>query len=105
MREFRETVERQFVMETLEEFGPDAGAESELGRARELVEQAKTQKLSIGHVILATGSAGTQAGLLVGLGCWGGCVQESLAGVHILLKKNLLKRRKNRRFTGQRRNM
>ncbi len=35
--------------------------------ANELMEQAKKQQLSIGHLILATGSAGTQAGLLAGL--------------------------------------
>jgi len=35
--------------------------------AFELVEQAKKQSLRIDHLILATGSAGTQAGLLAGL--------------------------------------
>ena len=35
--------------------------------ALELLEQAKKQRLSIDHLVLATGSAGTQAGLLAGL--------------------------------------
>jgi L-cysteate sulfo-lyase len=43
------------------------GALGYVGCAVELMEQAKKQKLSIDHVILATGSAGTQAGLLTGL--------------------------------------
>ena len=35
--------------------------------ALELMEQAKAQQLSIDHLVLATGSGGTQAGLLAGL--------------------------------------
>ena len=35
--------------------------------ARELMEQAKQRRLSIDHLVLATSSAGTQAGLLAGL--------------------------------------
>ena len=50
-----------------------AGGSSALGAlgyvvcALELMEQAKEQQLSIDHLVLATGSAGTQAGLLAGL--------------------------------------
>lgn len=43
------------------------GALGYVGCAVELMEQAKEQKLSIDQLLLATGSAGTQAGLLAGL--------------------------------------
>jgi L-cysteate sulfo-lyase len=35
--------------------------------AIELLEQIDEQRLDIGHIVTATGSAGTQAGLIVGL--------------------------------------
>ena len=43
------------------------GALGYVACAMELTAQAKEQKLTIHHVLLATGSAGTQAGLLAGL--------------------------------------
>lgn len=43
------------------------GALGYVACAMELAEQAREQKLAIHHLILATGSAGTQAGLLAGL--------------------------------------
>jgi L-cysteate sulfo-lyase len=43
------------------------GALGYVAGAVELMEQAKSRKLSIDHLILATGSAGTQAGLVAGL--------------------------------------
>jgi len=49
------------------------GASNEVGAlgyancALELVQQANERQLAIGHVITATGSAGTQAGMIVGL--------------------------------------
>jgi len=65
MAELRETGRRPYIIPS---GGSNAlGALGYVECANELLEQAKTQKLSIGHVVLATGSAGTQAGLLAGL--------------------------------------
>ena len=65
LAELRETGRRPYIIP-----GGGSNALGALGYvecAFELLEQAKTQKLSIAHVVLATGSAGTQAGLLAGL--------------------------------------
>ncbi|TFH50734.1 MAG: D-cysteine desulfhydrase [Lysobacterales bacterium] len=63
--ELRETGRVPYVIPT---GGSNAlGALGYVVCAMELMTQAKNQKLSIDHLILATGSAGTQAGLLAGL--------------------------------------
>ena len=65
LAELRETGRNPYVIPT---GGSNAlGALGYVDCAFELVEQAKEHDLSIDYVILATGSAGTQAGLLAGL--------------------------------------
>ena len=65
LAELRETGRRPYLI--------PAGGSNALGAlgyvdcAFELVGQAKKRKLAIDHIVLATGSAGTQAGLLAGL--------------------------------------
>jgi L-cysteate sulfo-lyase len=63
--ELRETGNKPYVIPS---GGSNAlGALGYVDCAAELVDQARKQQLSIDHVVLATGSAGTQAGLLAGL--------------------------------------
>ncbi len=65
LAELRETGRNPYVIP-----GGGSNALGALGYvdcAFELVRQAKDRKLTIDHVVLATGSAGTQAGLLAGL--------------------------------------
>jgi L-cysteate sulfo-lyase len=65
LAELRETGRRPYIIPS---GGSNAlGALGYVDCAFELLEQAKTQKVSIGQIVLATGSAGTQAGLLAGL--------------------------------------
>jgi len=98
LAELRETGRNPYVIPT---GGSNAlGALGYVDCAFELVEQAKDRDLSIDHVILATGSAGTQAGLLAGLHiqkstiavlgiCTGRSAEEQQRKVEILCDETL----------------